>query len=79
VALAGILIMAVVIAGVIIMIVNRKKIVFTQHEGQIEKGRRFSTVILNAGMIVYVVIFVLMATCTQLGIDLFEVATASLG
>lgn len=68
VGLAGILIIAIVITGIIFMIVNRKKLVFTRYEGQIEKGRRFSTVILNAGMIVYVVFFVFMATCIQLGI-----------
>lgn len=71
VGLAGILIIAVVIAGIIFMIVNRKKLVFIPHEGQIEKGRRFSTVMLNTGMIVYVVFFVFMATCTQLGINFF--------
>ena len=68
VGLAGILIIAVVVTGIIFMIVNRKKLVFIRHEGQIEKGRRFSTVILNVGMIVYVVFFVSMATCIQLGI-----------
>lgn len=42
-----------VIAGIVLFIVFRKRFVLEKGEIQLAKGRRFSTVILNSGMIVY--------------------------
>ncbi|MCR5775295.1 MAG: CPBP family intramembrane metalloprotease [Lachnospiraceae bacterium] len=44
--------------GIILAIVKRKNIVFENHPEEIEKGKQLSTAFLNAGMILYVVLFV---------------------
>lgn len=49
---AGI-IFCIVIAGIILFIVFRKKFVLQQGEIVLEKGRKFKTVILNPGMVLY--------------------------
>lgn len=49
---AGI-IFCIVIAGIILFIVFRKKFVLEQGEIVLEKGRKFKTVILNPGMVLY--------------------------
>lgn len=49
----GMAIIGMVLAGVILFIVNRKKFTLSQGEVVIPKGKRFTTVILNLGMILY--------------------------
>ena len=49
-----------VIAGIILFIVNAKKIHFAQGEVTIPKGSRFSTTILNVGMILYFTYWIVM-------------------
>lgn len=44
-------VIAMVIAGIVLFIVFRKRFVFEQGEVQIPKGKRFRTVILNVGML----------------------------
>jgi membrane protease YdiL (CAAX protease family) len=53
-------VVAAVIAGVILFIVFRKKFTFNKGDIILEKGRRFKTVILNPGMIVYCVFWIAM-------------------
>lgn len=55
-------ILGVMIAGIVLIIVNLVKKRFTLNSGEIviPKGKRFSTVILNAGMIVYCIIWIAM-------------------
>ena len=55
-------ILGVMIAGIVLLIVNLVKKRFTLNSGEIviPKGKRFSTVILNAGMIVYCIIWIAM-------------------
>uniref|UniRef100_UPI004056DFDF CPBP family intramembrane glutamic endopeptidase n=1 Tax=Acetatifactor sp. TaxID=1872090 RepID=UPI004056DFDF len=48
-----VLIMSMVIAGVVLFIVFRKRFALAQGEIQIPRGKRFTTVILNVGMLVY--------------------------
>lgn len=55
-----IFILAIVFAGIIIFIVNAKKFRLNAGEVTIEKGKRFSTVILNLGMILYCVFWIVM-------------------
>lgn len=47
------LIMAMLIAGIVLFIVFRKRFVLEKGEVQIPKGRRFNTIIVNAGMILF--------------------------
>ncbi|MCX4340277.1 MAG: type II CAAX endopeptidase family protein [Lachnospiraceae bacterium] len=52
---------AVAIAGIVLLIVKRRKMTLKQGEIVIEKGQRFKTVILNVGMILYcLVLFAIM-------------------
>lgn len=47
------IILGVVIAGVVLLIVKRKKFVVTRTEEDLPKGKRFTTVFLNVGMILF--------------------------
>ena len=55
----GITIFGMIIAGLILLIVNRKKFVLSQGEVVLPKGKRFSTVILNLGMILFSVFWII--------------------
>lgn len=47
-----------VIVGVILFFVNRKKFTLSPAEAPIEKGKRFSTMLLNIGMILYCIFWI---------------------
>jgi membrane protease YdiL (CAAX protease family) len=53
-------IVAAVITGVVLFIVFRKRFILKKGDITLEKGRRFKTVILNPGMIVYCVFWIAM-------------------
>lgn len=71
VGLFGMFVIIVGIAGFIIMLVNIKNIRFEHHEGEIEKGKKLSTAILNVGMIIFIVYWLVSIVLVQFGIDLF--------
>ena len=52
------MIIAMVIAGIVLFIVFRKRFVMNPGEVQIPKGKRFRTVFLNIGMILYCVFWI---------------------
>lgn len=54
------LLMGFVIAGIVLFFVNKRKIHFTPGEITIEKGERFKTIILNVGMILYCIFWIVM-------------------
>ncbi len=56
-----------VITGIVLFFVNRKKMHLSQGEVVIPKGERFRTVILNAGMLLNIIFW-----CTQIVIQLFQ-------
>lgn len=64
----ALLLMGFAITGFILFIVNRKKFVLNPGEVTIEKGRRFRTVILNVGMILYCAFWLVMIVLQLLGI-----------
>ncbi len=49
----GMLVFGVIIGGIVLFIVFRKRFTFAKGEVQIPKGKRFATVILNVGMLLY--------------------------
>ncbi len=49
----GMAMIGMIIAGVVLFIVNRKKFVLTQQEVVLPKGKRFTTIFLNLGMILF--------------------------
>lgn len=51
-------VLAMVIAGVVLLIVKRKKFAITRTEEDIPKGKRFATVFLNVGMILFCVLMI---------------------
>ncbi len=53
-------IMGVIIAGIVLFIVFRKKFVLEKGEVEIPKGKRFATVAVNVGMILFCVFWVVM-------------------
>lgn len=54
------LILAVTIAGIILLVVFRKKFRLDTGENTIPKGKRFATVIINVGMLLFVVFWLIM-------------------
>ena len=77
--LIGFAIILIVIVGVILMIVLRKKFKFEHHEGELEKGNRFLTVVGNVGMIVYIIFWVLEIVLTQYGVGLSQLLDRLVG
>lgn len=75
----GFIIIGLVIAGIILMIVNRKKVVFEHHAEEIEKGKRFGAAVLNPGMIFYILFYVVMIIAVQLGSGIFGPIARLLG
>ena len=75
----SLLIYVLVILGIVFMIVHRKKVHFDSHAEEVMKGQRFKTFVLNAGMILYIVVFVAMIISTQLGCDLVALVAMKLG
>ena len=69
----GLWLLVVAVAGIILMIIFRKKFVFEHHEGEIPKGERFDTVMGNPGMIIYVFYWILSIILMQFGISILEV------
>ncbi len=63
------IVMSMVIIGIILFILFRKRFTFNTAEKQIPKGKRFGTTILNVGMMLYC-IFWLVVTVAQLFINM---------
>lgn len=60
--------LVIVIAGIILFILNVKKINLIPGNVQIEKGKRFRTVFVNVGMILYSLLWIGMMVFTILGL-----------
>lgn len=58
-----------VVAGIILLIVKRKKFVRTPGEITIEKGQRLLTMCLNPGMIIFILFWIVMIVLQLLGIQ----------
>lgn len=67
------MIIAMVIAGIVLFIVFRKRFAMNPGEVPIPKGRRFGTVILNIGMVLYCVFWI-----TEIILQLFDISIISL-
>ena len=52
------LLLGVAIAGIILFIVNLKKIRFLPGMNTLPKGKRFSTTVLNVGMALYMIVWI---------------------
>jgi hypothetical protein len=75
----GLAVIILVIVGIVLMIVNRKKIVFLYHPGEVEKGHRFNTAMVNPGMLLYTAFFLAMVVLAQFGIDIVACVASALG
>lgn len=76
--LVYIAIAVIVILGVILMIVNKKKFVFENHPEEIQKGKRFNASVVNVGMIMFILVFgatIILGLC---GINWYEQLAAAL-
>jgi membrane protease YdiL (CAAX protease family) len=78
-ALVGMLVILVVIVGLILTIVLFKKFVFEHHEEEIAKGNRFKTAVLNPGMILFIVYWIVAIIMTQLGVSVVDTFLSQLG
>lgn len=58
--LYGIFVLTVVVAGIVLLIIKRREFRCNSGEKTIPKGRGFSTVILNVGMILYILFWLIM-------------------
>lgn len=56
-----------VIAGIVLFFVNKRKFKLEQGEIIIEKGQRFKTIILNVGMILYCIFWIVMIVLQLIG------------
>ncbi len=79
VSLAGMFIIIAGIAGLILIIVLRKKFVFEHHDEEIPKGQRFATAVCNPGMILFFVYWIGTVILMQLGVSIFEQIKSLLG
>ena len=70
--LFALLIFAIVFVGIILAIVLHSKFVFEHHEEEIPKGKKFSTAILNVGMLILIAFWVFSIVSTQVGFSLFN-------
>ena len=75
----GMFVILAIIVGLILAIVLRKKFVFEHHEGEIAKGNRFKTAVLNPGMLLYIIFLIVAIVTTQLGISLVDSLLNRLG
>jgi len=66
------------LSGCILIIALRKKFVFVHHPEEIEKGKRFSTAILNGGMMFFIVFWIYMIITVQMGFSLFDYLVSSI-
>lgn len=71
-ALVGFAVILIVIVGIVLMIALHKKFVFEHHEEELEKGNKFSTAIINKGMLVYIIFWLTNIILTQFGIGLSQ-------
>ena len=62
--LAGLLVIAFLISGIILFILNIKRIVIEEGEITLDKSVRFKTIYLNAGMILYLISCIAMFVIT---------------
>ena len=60
--------MSIVVFGVVMFFVNKRKFKLEAGEVTIEKGQRFKTVILNVGMILFCVFWLVMIVLQLFGI-----------
>lgn len=67
--LMGMIIITFLLLGIVLLILNHKKFVFRPVEGQLEKGHVFSSVIINLGMIVFLIYSLSNMFIAQLGLD----------
>jgi membrane protease YdiL (CAAX protease family) len=51
---------AMVIAGIVIFFINKKKLVLLDGEVKLEKGKRFNTIVVNLGAILFIVLWLAM-------------------
>jgi hypothetical protein len=55
-----VLVVAFLITGIVLFFINKKKLHFETGEISLEKGKRFSTVVLNYGAIMYIIFWLIM-------------------
>lgn len=72
VGIIGMLMILILIVGIVLMIVLRKKFVFEKAPEEIEKGKKFSTAIINTGMIIYIVFWILSIALTQFDLNIAD-------
>ena len=49
-----------VVAGIVLFFINKRKFTLLEGEVKLEKGQRFKTIILNVGMILYCLFWIVM-------------------
>lgn len=64
--LYALVLIAMAVAGFAIFFINKKKLVFREGEVKLEKGKRFGTIALNVGAILYIILWIAMAVITVL-------------
>lgn len=61
-------ILAIIVSGIVLLIVNRKKFALQPVEGELEKKDRFKTVYCNLGMMIYILGFIAFMVCQSMGL-----------
>lgn len=77
--MVGTIVIMMVIAGIVLMIVKRKKFVLETHPEQLPKGAGFRTSVINPGMLLYIIYFVVTIVLVQFGINWGDSLMMSLG
>ena len=77
--MVGTIIIMMVIAGIVLMIVKRKKFVLETHPEELAKGTGFKTSVINPGMLLYMFIFIATIIMIQFGFNWFDNLIMALG
>lgn len=67
--LVGLMAISFLLFGIILVLINAKKVVFFPVPGELERNKIFKSVILNPGMLVFIIYCVANIVIVQLGVD----------
>ncbi|MCR5771461.1 MAG: CPBP family intramembrane metalloprotease [Butyrivibrio sp.] len=75
----GVLAIVITILGIVLMVRNKDKFVFEHHKEEFDVGYRFTTLIVNAGMMVYLLFWIGQTVLTLFGTSFTQLLISAIG
>ncbi len=75
----GVLAIVIIILGIVLMVRNKDKFIFEHHKGEVDVGYRFTTSIVNVGMIVYLFYWTGQTVLTLFGTSFTQLLISAIG